>query len=99
MITTLSLVGRGGGTQTLSATSATFSVVVLDTIGDACNNRDVGRREVRAAYPPPTRKGMTDIVRWNMLGVIYIALHKCGSLLYTVQRLRFMRFNMTMTLS
>lgn len=33
----------GGRTQTLPATSAAFSVVVLDTIGDTCNHLvDVG---------------------------------------------------------
>lgn len=84
-----SLSGEGGSTQTLSAISATFSVVVLDAIGDECNNRDAGRREVRAAYPLPTREGMTDIVRWNMLGVIIFFPISVALYFYTVQRLRF----------
>lgn len=43
----------------MSATSAAFSVVVLDAIGDTCNHLDEGKRL--------TRMGVAEIARRNML--------------------------------
>ena len=53
---------RIGGVRTLSATSATFSVVVLDTIGEVCKYRNVGVK-VRVVYTLLSRAGVNNSVR------------------------------------
>jgi len=47
----------------LSATSAAFSVVVLDTIGDTCKHLYAGKRL--------TRRGVTDMAYRNIVVIIF----------------------------